>query len=70
MSQMLAFVKCSHFPVRIPDVSVWGCGGFSLENLVNYIAHFLKEHCADQHHPKLLGPSVKDANCQALLQAY
>lgn len=68
MSQMLAFVKCSHFPVRIPDVSVWGWGGFSLENLVKYIACFLKECCVDQHHPEFLGPSVTGADCQPLLQ--
>lgn len=33
---MLAFVNCSHFPVRIPDVPIWG--DFSLKNLVNCIA--------------------------------
>jgi hypothetical protein len=43
-------------------------GDFSLKNLVNCIAHFLKECSMDHQCPKALGGLVKDTIPQALLQ--
>lgn len=53
---MLAFVNCSHFPVKIPDVPVWG---ITLENLVNHTAQFLQQCSMNHQHPKPLACSLK-----------